>query len=85
MSGASVVEDLFLSALQKGTAEERAARDRWLQAKGWRGRELILIQPGNHRSMGPRRGFLVSALTSVKGLMFAAAAWNSGVPEPGTG
>jgi heptosyltransferase-2/heptosyltransferase-3 len=36
-------------------AAERAARDRWLQAKGWRGRELILIQPGNHRSMGPKR------------------------------
>ena len=34
---------------------ERAARDRWLQEKGWAGRELVLIQPGNHRSMGPRR------------------------------
>ena len=36
-------------------AAERAARDRWLQAKDWCGRELILIQPGNHRSMGPKR------------------------------
>ena len=34
---------------------ERAERDAWLRARGWDGRELILIQPGNHRSMGPRR------------------------------
>jgi ADP-heptose:LPS heptosyltransferase len=34
---------------------ERTVRDAWLQAQGWAGRELILIQPGNHRSMGPRR------------------------------
>jgi ADP-heptose:LPS heptosyltransferase len=34
---------------------EAAARDAWLKSKGWYGRELILIQPGNHRSMGPRR------------------------------
>jgi hypothetical protein len=36
-------------------------------------------------SIGPRPGFLVSALTWVKGLMLAVAAWNSGIPEPGTG
>ena len=36
-------------------AAERAERDAWLQAQGWYGRELILLQPGNHRSMGPRR------------------------------
>jgi ADP-heptose:LPS heptosyltransferase len=34
---------------------ERAERDAWLSAHGWAGRPLILIQPGNHRSMGPRR------------------------------
>jgi ADP-heptose:LPS heptosyltransferase len=34
---------------------ERAERDSWLRAQGWYGRELILIQPGNHRTMGPRR------------------------------
>jgi Glycosyltransferase family 9 (heptosyltransferase) len=34
---------------------ERGARDAWLREKGWAGRELVLIQPGNHRSMGPRR------------------------------
>jgi heptosyltransferase-2/heptosyltransferase-3 len=34
---------------------ERAERDAWLQAQGAAGRELILIQPGYHRSMGPRR------------------------------
>ena len=36
-------------------AAERAERDAWLQSKGWYGRELVVIQPGNHRSMGPRR------------------------------
>jgi ADP-heptose:LPS heptosyltransferase len=34
---------------------ERAERDAWLRAHGGSGRELILFQPGNHRSMGPRR------------------------------
>ena len=34
---------------------ERAERDAWLRAQGFLGRELILIQPGNHRTMGPRR------------------------------
>jgi ADP-heptose:LPS heptosyltransferase len=34
---------------------ERLERDAWLDAQGWAGRDLVLIQPGNHRSMGPRR------------------------------
>jgi heptosyltransferase-2/heptosyltransferase-3 len=34
---------------------ERAERDTWLRSRGFSGRELILIQPGNHRTMGPRR------------------------------
>jgi ADP-heptose:LPS heptosyltransferase len=34
---------------------ERLELDSWLRERGWAGRELILIQPGNHRSMGPRR------------------------------
>lgn len=34
---------------------ERTARDAWLRARGWHGRELILVQPGNHRTMGWRR------------------------------
>ena len=34
---------------------ERAERDAWLRSQGICGRELILIQPGNHRTMGPRR------------------------------
>lgn len=34
---------------------ERVELDAWLREHGWLGRELILIQPGNHRSMGPRR------------------------------
>ena len=34
---------------------ERAERDAWLRAQGFWERELILIQPGNHRTMGPRR------------------------------
>ena len=31
--------------------EERHARDAWLRASGWYGRELVLIQAGNFRSM----------------------------------
>jgi heptosyltransferase-2/heptosyltransferase-3 len=34
---------------------ERSERDAWLGMRGFLGRELILIQPGNHRTMGPRR------------------------------
>ncbi len=34
---------------------ERAERDAWLRARGLLGREIILIQPGNHRTMGARR------------------------------
>jgi ADP-heptose:LPS heptosyltransferase len=34
---------------------ERAERDAWLRSQGFLGRELILIQSGNHRTMGPRR------------------------------
>lgn len=34
---------------------ERAERDTWMQAQGWSGKQYIVIQPGNHRSMGPRR------------------------------
>jgi heptosyltransferase-2/heptosyltransferase-3 len=36
-------------------ASERAERDAWLRLQGFLGRELILIQSGNHRTMGPRR------------------------------
>jgi hypothetical protein len=35
-------------------------------------------------SSGPRSGFSVSALASVHGLTFSAAAWNRGAPEAGT-
>jgi len=34
---------------------ERVERDAWLRSQGFLGRELILIQPGNHRTMGPPR------------------------------
>jgi heptosyltransferase-2/heptosyltransferase-3 len=34
---------------------ERSKRDAWLRSHGFAGHELILIQPGNHRTMGPRR------------------------------
>jgi Glycosyltransferase family 9 (heptosyltransferase) len=35
--------------------QERDERDAWLRSQGLLGRELIVIQPGNHRTMGPRR------------------------------
>ena len=31
--------------------QEREACTAWIRARGWEGRELILIQPGNYRSM----------------------------------
>lgn len=34
---------------------ERAERDRWLRSRGFRGEPLVLVQPGNHRTMGRRR------------------------------
>src|SRR6185437_7568383 len=34
---------------------ERAERDRWLRSRGFHGEPLILVQPGNHRTMGRRR------------------------------
>ncbi len=34
---------------------ERRARDAWLRERGWSGRAIVLVQPGNHRSMSPRR------------------------------
>jgi ADP-heptose:LPS heptosyltransferase len=34
---------------------ERAELDAWLQAQGWAGRKLVLIQPGNFRTMSKRR------------------------------
>lgn len=34
---------------------ERAGRDCWLRSRGLLGKPLVLVQPGNHRSMGRRR------------------------------
>ena len=34
---------------------ERVERDAWLRAKGWHGRKLVLLQPGNFRTMSRRR------------------------------
>ncbi|MGH8298432.1 MAG: glycosyltransferase family 9 protein [Steroidobacteraceae bacterium] len=34
---------------------ERAGREEWLRSRGFRGEPLILVQPGNHRTMGRRR------------------------------
>jgi heptosyltransferase-2/heptosyltransferase-3 len=34
---------------------ERTRCREWLQSQGWGRRDLIIVQPGNHRSMGPRR------------------------------
>jgi ADP-heptose:LPS heptosyltransferase len=34
---------------------ERAEFDAWLRAQGWQGRKLVMLQPGNFRSMSRRR------------------------------
>jgi heptosyltransferase-2/heptosyltransferase-3 len=35
---------------------ERSAMEAWLRAQGWSGEKLVLIQPGNFRTMSRRRG-----------------------------
>lgn len=40
--------------LQVLESERREARE-WLSAQGWRGEPIVLVQPGNHRTMGRRR------------------------------
>lgn len=37
---------------------ERVEREAWLRARGWQGRPLVLVQPGNRRSMSRRRAEL---------------------------
>lgn len=34
---------------------EQRRRDAWMRTQGWFGRPYVVIQPGNHRTMGPRR------------------------------
>ena len=34
---------------------DRAELNTWLRSQGWAGRQIIMVQPGNHRSMGLRR------------------------------
>lgn len=45
---------LWRPQLRVAQSERRAARD-WLAGRGWRGEPLVLVQPGNHRTMGRRR------------------------------
>jgi heptosyltransferase-2/heptosyltransferase-3 len=34
---------------------ERRARERWLEARGWSGRAIVLVQAGNRRTMSSKR------------------------------
>ncbi|MGH8209086.1 MAG: glycosyltransferase family 9 protein [Steroidobacteraceae bacterium] len=34
---------------------DRADLDAWLRSRGWSGRPIVMVQPGNHRSMSRRR------------------------------
>lgn len=34
---------------------DRADLNEWLQGQGWSGRPIVMVQPGNHRSMSRRR------------------------------
>ncbi len=49
-----VPRDLWRPQLRVAPSERQAARA-WLGAHGWRGEPLVLVQPGNHRTMGRRR------------------------------
>ena len=46
--------DLWRPHLHVLESERREARD-WLAGCGWRGEPRVLVQPGNHRTMGRRR------------------------------
>ena len=35
--------------------DDRVELDAWLRSQGWAGRPIIMVQPGNHRSMSRRR------------------------------
>jgi heptosyltransferase-2/heptosyltransferase-3 len=35
---------------------DRVELDTWLRGQGWAGRPIVMVQPGNHRSMGRKRG-----------------------------
>jgi ADP-heptose:LPS heptosyltransferase len=48
-SGVARLPELFV------LDDDRKARDAWLRSRGWRGEPRILVQPGNHRTMGRRR------------------------------
>lgn|SRR6185437_4033733 len=37
------------------TNRDRAELDEWLRSQGWAGRPIVMVQPGNHRSMGRKR------------------------------
>ena len=47
-------EGLWRPRLRVSEPERRAARE-WLAGVGWRGGPVVLVQPGNHRTMGRRR------------------------------
>jgi ADP-heptose:LPS heptosyltransferase len=34
---------------------DRIELDTWLRSRGWTGRQIVMVQPGNHRSMSRRR------------------------------
>jgi ADP-heptose:LPS heptosyltransferase len=38
------------------SAADQADLEKWLCELGWAGRRIVLVQPGNHRSMSRRRG-----------------------------
>jgi heptosyltransferase-2/heptosyltransferase-3 len=36
--------------------DDRVELDAWLRSRGWAGRPIVMVQPGNHRSMSRKRG-----------------------------
>jgi heptosyltransferase-2/heptosyltransferase-3 len=45
----------YIPRLYVQESERRECRN-WIAGQGWQGRELILVQPSNHRTLGWRRG-----------------------------
>jgi len=45
---------------------DRADLDAWLRSQGWSGRPIVMVQPGNHRSMSRRRDRWIRLRTDDK-------------------
>lgn len=48
--------DLLWAPRVRVFSDDRVDLDTWLRGQGWAGRPIVMVQPGNHRSMSWKRG-----------------------------